>query len=129
LKDTDIRLKGLHHRHGHSNFGRQYCLENISNLHGHGTSTILVVILFRSFANLIMQNLVFIPIVYFLFPETANKSLEDIDFVFLKRDRLSADQQQWVDMHGLSTVETEMGQADKDLESKNTVQYIEKTSP
>ena len=76
-----------------------------------------------------MQNLVFIPIVYFLFPETANKSLEDIDFVFLKRDRLSADQQQWVDMHGLSTVETEMGQADKDLESKNTVQYIEKTSP
>jgi len=76
-------------------------------------------------ANQNVQNLVFIPIVYFLFPETANKSLEDIDFVFLKRDRLSADEQHWVDMYGLSNVEPESAVPTKDLESKNAVQYIE----
>jgi hypothetical protein len=35
-----------------------------------------------------MQNVAFIPMQYFLFPETKGMSLEEIDHIFLKREML-----------------------------------------
>lgn len=72
-----------------------------------------------------IQNFVFIPIIYFLFPETANRSLEDIDFLFLKHDRLSTDEQHWIDRYGASGNANETVVADGNLESKNTMEHIE----
>lgn len=36
------------------------------------------------------QNFAFLPMIYFLFPETKGLTLEGIDFLFLKEDRLPA---------------------------------------
>lgn len=61
------------------------------------------------------QNAVFVPIIYFCFPETANKSLEEIDHVFLKRERLTSDEQQWLDSR-ITTASTEVSDVYKDKE-------------
>ncbi|PSK33923.1 High-affinity glucose transporter [Elsinoe australis] len=82
-------------------------------------------ITWKTYLIFMVMNFVFIPIIYFLFPETANRSLEDIDFLFLKHDRLSPDEQHWIDRYGMSGVANEPVVADRNLESKNTAEHIE----
>ncbi|TKX20397.1 sugar transporter-like protein 32 [Elsinoe australis] len=48
------------------------------------TPVLVANITWKTYLIFMVMNFVFIPIIYFLFPETANRSLEDIDFLFLK---------------------------------------------
>lgn len=42
------------------------------------------------------QNFSFVPMIYFWFPETKGLGLEEIDYIFLKSDRLPPEQQEQV---------------------------------
>lgn len=67
-------------------------------------------------------NFAFVPLVYFCYPETANLTLEEIDWLFLennavKRSRIVA-KQGWGDENPWQRRANRMGTTEKDGEAK-----------
>ncbi|PMD37501.1 general substrate transporter, partial [Hyaloscypha variabilis F] len=53
------------------------------------TPTMIANITWKAYFVFMACNFAFVPMIYFLFPETKGLSLEEIDYLFLKEDRLS----------------------------------------
>ncbi|KIW18922.1 hypothetical protein PV08_03211 [Exophiala spinifera] len=55
------------------------------------TPTLVHNIQWKTYLVFMSTNFAFLPLIYFLFPETKGLTLEEIDYIFLKRDRLQDD--------------------------------------
>lgn len=88
------------------------------------TPTLLTNLAWKGYLIFMCLNFAFIPLVYFCYPETANLTLEEIDWLFLEKDAVKKSRDVakhgWGDENPWQRRANRMGVSEKDGEAKFT---------
>jgi hypothetical protein len=66
-------------------------------------------------------NIIFVPIIFFLYPETSNLALEEVDYIFARGEnsiQVAREMQKELALHGRLSDERHLGRGDMRTKSK-----------
>ena len=66
-------------------------------------------------------NIIFVPIIFFLYPETSNLALEEVDYIFARGEnsiQVAREMQKELALHGHLSDERHLGRGDMRTKSK-----------